>query len=136
MEKKNGRDFITGQLIIIPFTTAFIAFCTKAYRDNTNGRSMTTGFWILLILNFLQGALLTIAIFVYQDSDVAWLCLFALSLFGYAFVQYIILVKNSNNPIMVSENINISPYLMTRIWFTMDIIVALSVFIGAIVYVN
>lgn len=135
-EKRDGRDFITGQLIVIPFSTAFIAFCAKAYRDNTNGRSMTPGFWILLILNFQQGTLLTIAIFVYQDSEVAWVCLFALSLFGYAFVQYIILVKYSDSPIMVSEKLNISPYVLTRIWFTLDIIVALSVFIGAIIFVS
>lgn len=135
-EKQNGRDFITGQLIIIPFITAFFAFGAKAYRDNTNGRSMTTGFWLLLIINFLQGILLTIAIFVYQSSDVAWFCLFVLFFSGYAFVQYVLLVKYSTKPIKISEKLTISPYMLGRMWYVMDIILAISVFVGTIIYVS
>lgn len=37
---------------------------------------------------------------------------------------------------MISEKISISPYMIKRTWFVMDIILALGVFIGTIIYVG
>ena len=54
-ERNECENFIAGELVLIPFITAFTAFMCKAWRDNTNGRSMTTGFYIFMALNFIHG---------------------------------------------------------------------------------
>ena len=71
-ERSEARSFLTGELILIPMITNFSALALKAYRDNTNGRSMTTGFWILLVVCFIQCVALTAVIFVFLDSGSAW----------------------------------------------------------------
>ena len=135
-EKHDARDFITGELIVVPLITAMIAFCMKAYRDNVNGRAMTAGFWILTGLLLLQGIALTVAVFVYTDSATAWACLFALSFSAYAFIQYIMLVRYSNRPIKISESVKIPPHLQQYMWGIMNFLVACGVFIGTLVYVS
>ena len=71
-ERSEARSYLTGELILIPMITNFSALATKAYRDNTNGRSMTPGFWILLVVCFIQCVALTAVIFVFLDSGSAW----------------------------------------------------------------
>ena len=39
---------------------------------------MTTGFWILLIICFIQCVALTVVIFVFLDSNAAWALVFFL----------------------------------------------------------
>ena len=46
---------------------------------------MTTGFWILLIICFIQCLALTVVIFVFLESDYAWGLVFFLLFTLYAF---------------------------------------------------
>lgn len=51
-------------------------------------------------------------------------------------MQYVLLVKYSTKPIKISEKLTISPYMLGRMWYVMDIILAISVFVGTIIYVS
>lgn len=78
-ERSSARGYLTGELILVPLVTNFVALATKAYRDNTNGRAMTTGFWILLIVCFLQCVALTAVIFIFLNASTAWGLVFLLT---------------------------------------------------------
>ena len=86
IERNSARDFVTGELIIIPFITAFIAILMKAYRDNTNGRKMTTGFWMFLVINFIQAIALVVVMFLYLGSGLAIITLIVLGVLILGFV--------------------------------------------------
>ena len=111
VQKRDARNYLTGELILIPLVTNFTALATKAYRDNTNGRSMTTGFWILLIVCFVQCAALTAVIFIFLDSGSAWGLVFLIIFALYFFAQYVTRIKYSNRPLKISDKVKITPYL-------------------------
>ena len=133
-EKELAQSFITSKLIVIPFITAFIAFCAKAYRDNTNGRSMTTGFWILLILNFIHGIALTIVFFFYLSWTSAWIALFVLVFFFYDFVQYIVRVRYTTKVMKISDKVSITPYQISGVFNAINIVFSVLILIGALVW--
>lgn len=133
-ERDEVRNYLVGELIIVPLVTAFIAFAFKGYRDNTNGRSMTTGFWIILILIFIQSVALTTVMFIFLDPSTAWGLCFFLIFCLYFFAQYVTRVKYSNRPIKVSEKVKITPYTQGKIWNFMNIFLGLGIFIGTAVY--
>ena len=95
---------------------------------------MTTGFWILLVICFIQCVALTVVIFVFLDSDFAWALVFFLMFTLYAFAQYIMRIKYSNRPLKISEKVKVSSYMQARIWNTLNIILGVGVFAGAIVF--
>jgi len=82
----------------------------KAYRDNTNGRAMTIGFWILLIIAFIQSIALTVVIFAFMNSGAAWGLVFLLIFALFFFMQYVMRVRYSNRPIKISDSIKVTPY--------------------------
>lgn len=106
----------------------------KAYRDNTNGRAMTTGFWILLIIAFIQSIALTVVIFAFMDSGAAWGLVFLLIFALYSFAQYVMRVRYSNRPIKISDSIKVTPYRQNQIWNTMNVILGVGVFVGSAIY--
>ena len=85
-QRSNARDYLTVELILVPLITNFLALAMKAYRDNTNGRSMTPGFWILLIVCFVQIVALTAVIFIFLDTNSAWGLVFFLIFALYFFI--------------------------------------------------
>ena len=119
---------------MIPFITAFIAFCAKSYRDNKNGRSMTTGFWVLLILNFIHGIALTVVFFAYLSSTSAWIALFVLIFFFYDFVQYIVRVRYTTKVLKVSDKISITPYQIGGIFNAINLSLSVGIMIAAVVW--
>ena len=119
---------------MIPFITAFIAFCAKAYRDNTNGRSMTKGFWILLTLNFIQGIALTVVFFAYLTLISAWIALSVLIFFFYVFVQYIVRVRYTTKVMKISDKIAITPYQISAAFNAINIGFSVLILIGALVW--
>ena len=133
-ERNECENFIAGELVLIPFITAFIAFLGKAWRDNTNGRSMTTGFYIFMALNFIHGIALVVVFFLFLDNKTAIVCLVILSMAFYWFVQYIMRIRYSSRPIKITDKISISPYKQAMIWNWINGILALSVFVATVVY--
>ena len=111
-----------------------MAFCAKAYRDNTNGRSMTTGFWILLILNLIQGIALTVVFFAYLPTTSAYIALFALIFFFYDFVQYIVRVRYTTKVMKISDKISITPYQISGAFNAINIGFSVLILLGALVW--
>jgi len=134
IEKREARNFFVFELILVPLVVNFIALGTKAYRDNTNGRAMTTGFWILLIVCLVQSIGLTVVMFLYLSSGVAWGLVFILVFAIFFFFQYIMRVRYSNRPIKISDKVQITPYLQGRIFNVMNIVLGAGVFIGSAIY--
>ena len=130
-EKNDAINFVTGELILVPFVTALITFIGKAYRDNTNGRSMTTGFWFLLVLNFIHGIALVVIMFVYLTQAAAVFSLCTLIFFFYVFVQYVVRIKYSTTVIKISKSFTISPYVLGRIWNAINLILGIGVIVAA-----
>ena len=85
MEKQKAIDFTTGGLILVPFFTAFATFAAKAYRDNSNGRRMTPGFWLLLVLNLFHCIALVVIMFLYLSIELAITSTVILGFLFYAF---------------------------------------------------
>ena len=110
-ERSSARSYLTGELILVPLFTNFLALTMKAYRDNTNGRSMTTGFWILLIVCFVQCVALTAVIFIFLDANSAWGLVFFLIFALYFFTQYVMRIRYSNRPLKITETVKVSAYL-------------------------
>ena len=135
-DRDDARNYLISELILLPMITCFMAFGAKAYRDNTNGRAMTTGFWMLMILNFLQGIALTICVFLYGSTGFAWGFVFILTLAFYGFFQYVMTVRYSNRPIKISEKVSISAYTQKKVWNWMNITIAAIVFIGAVAFAS
>ena len=71
---------------------------------------MTTGFWILLVICFIQCVALTVVIFVFLESDFAWALVFFLLFTLYAFAQYVMRIKYSNRPLKISDKVKVSSY--------------------------
>lgn len=133
-QRSEVRSYLTGELIIIPLVTNFLALATKAYRDNTNGRSMTPGFWILLSVCLVQVIALTACIFIFLDSGAAWGLVFLLIFALYFFAQYVMRVRYSSRPLKITEKVKITGYQQQRVWNVMNIVIGLGVFIATIVY--
>ena len=135
-ERSEARSYLTGELIIVPLATNFIALAMKAYRDNTNGRSMTTGFWILLIVCFIQVVALTAVIFIFLDANSAWGLVFFLIFALYFFTQYVMRIRYSNRPLKITEKVKVSAYMQQTIWNRMNFGLGLGVWIGTAFYVR
>lgn len=133
LEKDQQIEYVTGVLILTPFITAFIAFALKAFRDNKNGRSMTLGFYTLLIVNFVHSVALVAILFEFYDNTWAFVALLALSTFFYAFVQYFFRIRYSSRPIKISDKFTIPPYLQTQIWTVLNVVMALIFFTCGII---
>lgn len=136
IEREMAINFITGELIVIPFITAFIALSAKAYRDNSNGRSMTTGFWILLALNAIHAIALIIIMFELVDETTAWLSLGVFLFAFYAFTQYVMRVKYSSRALKISQSVSFTPYMQKRMWSITNIVLAVALILGTLIYVG
>ena len=58
----------------------------------------------------------------------------ALIFFFYVFVQYVVRVKYSNTVIKISKTLAISPYVQSRIWNGINIVLGVGIVIGAYAY--
>lgn len=136
IERNKARDFITGELILIPFITAFIALCLKAYRDNTNGRKMTTGFWVFLIINFIHCIGLVIVMYLYLSNALATTTLLVLGLLLIVFVQYVLRIKYSNKPLKITDKVKVASYTLERMWNIFNTLLFVGVMVGMIAYLR
>lgn len=135
IEKDECLKFLAEFLILIPLITALIALGMKAYRDNMNGRAMTPGFWIILVLCVLQSATLTVVMFAFLDAKIAWGLVFVLFFTLFGFFQYSMRVKYSNRPIKITDSVKVTPYMQGRIFNVMNIVLGLGVFLGLSIFV-
>ena len=95
---------------------------------------MTTGFWILLILNFIHGIALTIVFFFYLSWTSAWIALFVLVFFFYDFVQYIVRVRYTTKVMKISDKVSITPYQISGVFNAINIVFSVLILIGALVW--
>jgi hypothetical protein len=129
LQRDAAVEFVIIQIIIIPFITAFITFCGKAYRDNKNGNAMSAGFWLLLVLIFLHASGLIVILFEYLDRNAAWACIVGIVYCFYGFIQYIVRVRYSNRALKIGSK-EISVYVQSRIWNSINFIFALAFICG------
>ena len=97
---------------------------------------MTTGFWILLILNTIHSVALVVMLFAIVDENTAWVALGIFFLAFYALTQYVVRVKYSSRSIKISQNISFTPYKQKKIWNIINIIIATLLVIGTLYYIN